>query len=128
MYISRVDVTGHIIKLILNMPYVEPTTLTGRSFTIIGAGTLGRRIALMWLTQGEIVHLFDTSAPSLVAAQAYVNEHLDDVIARLVPGGKRGTLVTYQDRAEAVNDAWIVVEASTTLLSLLSNCLTDTCA
>lgn len=107
------------------MPYVEPTSLAGRNFTIIGAGTLGRRIALMWLTQGEVVHLFDTNAATLVAAQAFVDEQLDGVIERLVPGGKKGTLVTYQDRSEAVKNAWIVVEASMTILFILSRRLTD---
>jgi 3-hydroxybutyryl-CoA dehydrogenase len=42
------------------MPYTEPLSLAGKPFVILGAGTLGRRIALMWLTQGEIVHLVYT--------------------------------------------------------------------
>ncbi len=37
--------------------YQPPTDLSTRSFAVIGAGTLGRRIALMWLTQGRAVHL-----------------------------------------------------------------------
>lgn len=40
------------------MPYVEPTSLAGRSFVVIGADTLGRRIALMYLTRRA-----DTDAP-----------------------------------------------------------------
>lgn len=39
------------------MPYTKPASLDGRAHTIIGAGTLGRRIALMWLTHGGLVHL-----------------------------------------------------------------------
>lgn len=29
----------------------------GRAFVTVGAGTLGRRIAMMWLTRGGQVHL-----------------------------------------------------------------------
>ena len=50
--------------------YTVPATIAGRPFTVIGAGTLGRRIALMWLTRGGTVHLFDKSASALAAAQA----------------------------------------------------------
>ncbi|KZP17105.1 hypothetical protein FIBSPDRAFT_35824 [Athelia psychrophila] len=53
------------------MPYTEPTSFTGCPFVITGAGTLGRCIALlMWLTRGETVHLFDTNAVTLEAAQS----------------------------------------------------------
>ncbi|KZP17121.1 hypothetical protein FIBSPDRAFT_865279 [Athelia psychrophila] len=47
------------------MPYTEPTSLAGRPFVIVGAGTLSRRIAPMWLTCGETVRLFDTSTVTL---------------------------------------------------------------
>ncbi|KZP27080.1 3-hydroxybutyryl-CoA dehydrogenase [Athelia psychrophila] len=99
------------------MPYAEPTSLAGRPFVIVGAGTLGRRIALMWLTRGETVHLFDTNAVTLEAARVYIDAELDGVIERLVPGGTKGTLVTFQDRAKAIKDAWIVVEAIPEILA-----------
>lgn len=95
--------------------YVTPVSLDDRCFAIIGAGTLGRRIALMWLTQGEVVHLFDTNPDTLTSAREYIDEHIQNVIETLVPGGKVGTLVTCQDRGEAIKDAWIVVEASKTI-------------
>ncbi|KAF7975426.1 hypothetical protein HWV62_9547 [Athelia sp. TMB] len=105
------------------MPYVEPTSLASRSFVVIGAGTLGRRIALMWLTQGGVVHLFDTNATTLDAAKKYIDGELDGVIERLVPGGKRGTLRTFQERSEALKDAWIVVEAIPEILNAKINLL-----
>lgn len=37
--------------------YQRPSSVEELANTIIGAGTLGRRIALMWLTQGNPVHL-----------------------------------------------------------------------
>ncbi|KZP17114.1 hypothetical protein FIBSPDRAFT_1047065 [Athelia psychrophila] len=61
----------------------------------------------MWLTRGETVHLFDTNAVTLEAARVYIDAELDGVIERLVPGAN-GTLITFQDRAKAIKDAWIV--------------------
>ena len=39
------------------MPYAPLRSLAGRAHTVIGAGTLGRRVAMMWLTNGEKVNL-----------------------------------------------------------------------
>jgi 3-hydroxybutyryl-CoA dehydrogenase len=41
-----------------------------RPIAVLGAGTLGRRIALMLSTRGGVVRLFDASADSLAAARA----------------------------------------------------------
>ncbi|KAF7350662.1 3-hydroxyacyl-CoA dehydrogenase [Mycena sanguinolenta] len=100
------------------MPYSEPPSLSGKPFVILGAGTLGRRIALMWLTQGEIVHLVDPRGKALTDAAHFVSENLDAVISTQVPNGKRGTLFLFQDRAEAIQNPWIVVEAVPEDLSL----------
>ena len=37
--------------------YTKPASIEGKANTVIGAGTLGRRIAMMWLSQGQPVHL-----------------------------------------------------------------------
>ncbi|KAJ7241338.1 hypothetical protein B0H12DRAFT_1133730 [Mycena haematopus] len=100
------------------MPYSKPASLAGKPFVILGAGTLGRRIALMWLTQGEIVHLVDPSEKALADASQFLSENLDDVISTHVPNGKPGTLALFQDRSEAIKNAWIVVEVVPEILSL----------
>ncbi|KAJ7656163.1 3-hydroxyacyl-CoA dehydrogenase-like protein [Mycena polygramma] len=100
------------------MPYTQPASLAGKPFVILGAGTLGRRIAMMWLTQGEPVHLFDLSEKALADASQYISENLEDVIAAHVPSGKPGKLTLFQDRAEAMKNAWIVVEVVPEILSL----------
>ncbi|KAJ6468563.1 3-hydroxyacyl-CoA dehydrogenase-like protein [Mycena vitilis] len=100
------------------MPYTPPASLEGKPFAILGAGTLGRRIAMMWLTQGEHVHLFDLSEKALADASQYISENLEDVIAAHVPSGKPGKLTLFQDRAEAMKNAWIVVEVVPEILSL----------
>ncbi|KAF7318710.1 3-hydroxy-acyl-CoA dehydrogenase [Mycena chlorophos] len=100
------------------MPYSQPPSLTGKPFVVLGAGTLGRRIALMWLTQGEIVHLVDPNPKALEDATAFVASTLPDVIAAHVSNGTPGTLKTFQDRTAAVENAWIVVEVVPEILSL----------
>ncbi|KAF7333583.1 3-hydroxyacyl-CoA dehydrogenase [Mycena sanguinolenta] len=100
------------------MPYSEPSSLSGKPFVILGAGTLGRRIALMWLTQGEVVHLVDPSEKALTDAARFVSENIDDVISTRVPNGKRGTLFLFQDRAEGIRNPWIVLEVVPEVLPL----------
>ncbi|KAJ6455917.1 hypothetical protein C8R47DRAFT_1328855 [Mycena vitilis] len=100
------------------MPYTQPASLAGKPFVILGAGTLGRRIALMWLTQGETVHLVDPSEKALADASAFISANLPDVIATHVPGGSPGKLNVFQDRAEAIKNAWIVVEVVPEILDL----------
>ncbi|KAJ7200413.1 hypothetical protein GGX14DRAFT_544922 [Mycena pura] len=100
------------------MPYKEPTSLAGKPFVVLGAGTLGRRIAMMWLTQGETVHLFDTNSKALQDASQYISENLAEVIEHYVQNGKPGTFKTFQDRTAAMKNAWIVVEVVPEILSL----------
>lgn len=104
--------------------YAPPTDLSHRSFVIIGAGTLGRRIALMWLTRPDtIVHLqfvsflhdpssciSDTRPETLHDAKEYIDQTLPSTIASRVPEGSPGTLKLFENRAEALKGAWIVVD------------------
>ncbi len=50
------------------------TNVEGKAHTIIGAGTLGRRIALMWITNGGLVHLFDSNEAALKSAEEYIED------------------------------------------------------
>ncbi|KAJ7730970.1 hypothetical protein DFH07DRAFT_755920 [Mycena maculata] len=91
------------------MPYRQLSSVAGRPFVVLGAGVLGRRVAMMWLTRGESVHLVDPSAKALTEGSRYISENLGNFIAAHVPDGKPGKLATFQDRAEAIKSAWIVV-------------------
>lgn len=86
------------------------TDLTGRPVAVVGAGTLGRRIALMFATRGGEVRISDPSAGQRAAAVAYVEQLLPQIVAR-VEGGSAGRAVAVAGLAEAVEDAWLVVEA-----------------
>jgi 3-hydroxybutyryl-CoA dehydrogenase len=77
---------------------------------VVGAGTLGRRIALMLATQGEEVRIFDISPAQRAAAAAFVEAELPALVA-----GRReavgGHVIAPADLADAVADAWLVIEA-----------------
>ena len=77
---------------------------------VLGAGTLGRRIALMFSTRGGVVRLFDASADSLAAARSYIDEELAAVLST-VPGSSPAELAVGDDLGAAVADAWLVVES-----------------
>ena len=63
------------------------------------------------LSGGELTSLSDTNKDNLDKAKAYIEENLQDVIQRHVPGGSPGTLKLFETQAEALESAWIVVEA-----------------
>ncbi|MFE0330216.1 3-hydroxyacyl-CoA dehydrogenase NAD-binding domain-containing protein [Streptomyces sp. NPDC058960] len=58
------------------MSFALPTNIESRPVAVIGAGTLGRRIALMFADRGGLVRIYDKSAQAGEAARAYVEENL----------------------------------------------------
>lgn len=77
---------------------------------VLGAGTLGRRIALMFAGGGSPVQLYSRSAESRAAAQAYVSEHLNEVATKL--GVEQpGQVLAFDGLAAAVDGAWLVIES-----------------
>ncbi|APE37823.1 3-hydroxybutyryl-CoA dehydrogenase [Nocardia mangyaensis] len=88
-----------------------------RPVTVIGAGTLGRRIALMFATRGGTVRITDPHAETGAAAVAFVREQLPAVAAQ-VTDGSPGAVEYESDQATAVAGAWLVVEAVPEILDL----------
>src|ERR1700728_272005 len=84
--------------------------IADRPITVIGCGTLGRRIALMASTRGGEVRIFDTQHHSLDEGLKYVTETLPVVVAS-IPGAIAGHVRGETDLANAVKNAWLVVEA-----------------
>ncbi|SJX66682.1 uncharacterized protein SRS1_21013 [Sporisorium reilianum f. sp. reilianum] len=101
------------------------TNVESKPHTIIGAGTLGRRIALMWITNGGIVHLYDSNEAALTSAQEYVEDTLGDVEANILPGTTAGELKLFTDRSKALEGAWLVTEAVPEILQLKIDLLGD---
>jgi 3-hydroxybutyryl-CoA dehydrogenase len=94
----------------LRMSAIMPDEIAGRPITVIGCGTLGRRIALMASTQAGEVRIFDTQHHSLDEGLKYVTETLPAIVAS-IPGAVAGSVRGETDLAAAVKNAWLVVEA-----------------
>lgn len=92
------------------MSFTLPTEIENRPVAVIGAGTLGRRIALMFADRGGLVRIYDKSAQAGEAARGYVEANLPKVAAG-IDGGRPGRIAVTDDMAEALADAWLVIEA-----------------
>ncbi|GAA1948368.1 3-hydroxyacyl-CoA dehydrogenase family protein [Amycolatopsis minnesotensis] len=78
-----------------------------RPVAVFGAGTLGRRIALMFASRGGTVRIYDPSAEQVAAATEYVTRTLPEVAGE----GGAGNAVGAESVAEALESAWLAVEA-----------------
>ncbi|PYH75717.1 hypothetical protein BO82DRAFT_348797 [Aspergillus uvarum CBS 121591] len=84
-----------------------------RPITILGAGVLGSRIASALLAGGHRVHMRDPSADALTIAATYIDAHRAEFEA-LLPAPVSTGLGDYQvftSLADAVRNAWLVIEA-----------------
>lgn len=92
------------------MGFPLPTDIRNRPVTVIGGGTLGRRIALMFASAGGESRVYDLAEPVRTAAVEYVERELP-ALAAARDGGAVGTVRAFDDLDEAVAGAWLVVEA-----------------
>jgi 3-hydroxybutyryl-CoA dehydrogenase len=92
------------------MSFNVPADFARRPVAIIGAGTLGRRIALMFAARGADVRIHDLAEPQRQAAVEYVSQNLPGLAGGLT-GVVPGLISADADIADAVRDAWLVVEA-----------------
>jgi 3-hydroxybutyryl-CoA dehydrogenase len=86
-----------------------PNDYAVRPVAVIGAGTLGRRIALMFASHGAGVKIHDLSEAQRDTALDYVSNNLPVLSDQY--GVEPGRVSTEADIADAVHDAWLVVEA-----------------
>ncbi len=84
--------------------------IRNRPVTVIGGGTLGRRIALMMASRGGTVRISDPQQAVAEAAVQYVAETLPGVLSER-GSGEAGTVVAASGLADALKDAWLVIEA-----------------
>src|SRR6478672_6180754 len=99
------------------MSFKVPTDFSSRPVAVIGAGTLGRRIALMFAAHGAEVKIHDLAEAQREAAVDYVSQNLPELADRLT-GAVPGEVSAEADLAKAVHDAWLVVEAVPERLAL----------
>lgn len=94
------------------MTYSLPTDIDNRPVAVLGAGTLGRRIALTFATRGGAVHLYDVSEESLQSAKEFLDQRIPELVkARSALGAQPATIEYFTDLPSAVKDAWYVVES-----------------
>ena len=84
--------------------------IQNRPVAVIGAGTLGRRIALMFASRGGTVRIHARRPEQLAAATQYVTETLPKVLADR-GFGEAGGATAAGSLEEALDDAWLVVES-----------------
>ena len=92
------------------MSFTLPTDFASRPVAVIGAGTLGRRIALMFAAHGADVRIHDLAEAQRRAAVDYVAQNLPalaDGLSGVVPG----QVSVNADLGDAVHEAWLVIEA-----------------
>jgi 3-hydroxybutyryl-CoA dehydrogenase len=84
--------------------------IQNRPVAVIGAGTLGRRVALMFATRGGTVRIYARRAEQLATATQYVTETLPTVVKDR-GFGEVGGAVAAGSLEEALDDAWLAVES-----------------
>ncbi|WP_420367505.1 3-hydroxyacyl-CoA dehydrogenase family protein [Curtobacterium sp. L1-20] len=92
------------------MPSGPPQDITSRPVAVIGGGTLGRRIALMFASGGADARIHDLDDQVLSDAVTFVERSLPGVVAGRA-GAVAGTVAGAPDLVDAVDGAWLVVEA-----------------
>lgn len=94
------------------MSYTLPSDVDDRPIAVDGAGVLGRRIASVFAAGGTDVHIFDVSLAQREAARDYVEEQLPLVRSTLnLAESSAGQVSLFDDLAQAVKGAWMVIEA-----------------
>jgi 3-hydroxybutyryl-CoA dehydrogenase len=84
--------------------------IQNRPVAVIGAGTLGRRVALMFASRGGTVRIHARRPEQLAAATQYVTETLPKLVEDRGFGEVGGATAT-TSLEEALDDAWLVVES-----------------
>lgn len=81
-----------------------------RPVAVIGAGTLGRRIALMFATRGGNVRISDPNAEQGIAAVEFVDQQVGSLVGSR-PDFAPGKIEYAVSLEEAIHDVWLVIEA-----------------
>jgi 3-hydroxybutyryl-CoA dehydrogenase len=91
------------------MPFTLPTRTHERPVVVIGAGTLGRRIATVFAAGGSDVRIVDTNPAQREAAIAFTIEQVPALTRK--SGRAAGTVTAHDESGPAVSGAWLIIEA-----------------
>ncbi|KAF4993910.1 hypothetical protein FGRMN_6157 [Fusarium graminum] len=94
------------------------------SVTLIGAGTQGRRLAFMWSSRGNDVHIVDGQESQLQASIKAIEEFRSDSSDKSASWGK---IITHSidNLHEALKTAWLIVECVPEQLELKTKVISD---
>jgi 3-hydroxybutyryl-CoA dehydrogenase len=94
------------------MTFILPPDVGQRPVTIDGAGTLGRRIAAVFVAGGTDVRVHDVSSDQLEACRRFVSENIDRVrtVLGVHPSHGAGSIAVHEDLDAAVPGSWMVIE------------------
>ncbi|KAF5673419.1 3-hydroxyacyl-CoA dehydrogenase [Fusarium heterosporum] len=94
------------------------------SVTLIGAGTQGRRLAFMWSSRGNDVHIVDGQESQLQASIKAIEEFRSDSSHKDASWGR---IITHSidNLREALQNAWLVVECVPEQLELKTKVISD---
>ena len=95
-----------------------------RPTAVIGAGTLGSRIALMLASSGGEVRLYDAKAAQLEIAERFIDPELPKLVKSRA-GAVAGRIVFAKTLDPAIVDTWMVVEAVPERLDLKKTIFND---
>jgi 3-hydroxybutyryl-CoA dehydrogenase len=104
--------------------YQIPTDIKNRPVTVIGAGTLGRRIALMFCSQGGEVRIYDLSEVQRSAAVEYVQQELPALIPT-IKNASLGKVTSTDNLEDALKNSWLIIEAIPERLDLKKKVFAD---
>ncbi|PVH78331.1 3-hydroxyacyl-CoA dehydrogenase, partial [Cadophora sp. DSE1049] len=88
--------------------WAPPPSIKEKPIAILGAGVLGRRLAVLWASTSRPVTLYDTSPSALKSSRTYV---ADSLANNCFSQGTHPGHVSFSSKLEdAVQDAWMVIE------------------
>ena len=97
--------------------------MKARPTVVIGAGTLGSRIALMLASSGGEVRLHDINPAQLDVAARYIKRELPKFVHAY--NGAAGRVLYAKTLESAIDNAWLVVEAAPERLELKKTIFAD---
>lgn len=103
------------------MSWSAPSDLISSHVSVIGTGTLGRRVGLVWATQGGSVELVDNKKEAAEQALEWIQSRLSEQVKAV--SGKAGKVTIATNTQESVKNAWMVVECTPEIADLKINLL-----
>ncbi|KAH2463002.1 hypothetical protein KXW63_008202 [Aspergillus fumigatus] len=99
----------------ISTAWIEPDTIA-RPVAVIGGGVLGRRLCMMWAAAGHSVQLYEKSPEVASSAIKYINDAMPEQSIKL--GTEPGSVFLASSLQDAVQNAWMVIEAIPEILPL----------